>query len=74
MAARMRVPIIPTAVSNTQRALPPGKFVRPARIAVGFGEPIEFTELYERNDKGEPLERAIATLRERIQAIQQQAG
>jgi len=74
MAARMRVPIIPTAVYNTQRALPPGKFVRPARIGIRFGEPIEFTELYDRNDKGEPLERAVTTLRERIQAIQEQAG
>lgn len=74
LAARLRAPIIPAAIHNTDRALPPGKFVRPARIRVSFGPPIEFTELYDRNDRGEPLERAIVTLRERIQALHDQAG
>jgi 1-acyl-sn-glycerol-3-phosphate acyltransferase len=74
LAARTRTPIIPTAVYNTDSALPPGKFVRPASIRLAFGPPIEFTELYDRNDRGEPLERAIATLRERIQALHDEAG
>jgi len=74
LAARTRIPIIPAAVYNTDSALPPGKFPRPARIRVIFGPPIEFTELYDRNDKGEPLERAVATLRERIQDLHKQAG
>lgn len=74
LAARTRTPIIPAAVYNTDRALPPGKFARPARIRVAFGQPIEFTELYDRNDRGEPLERAVATLRERIQALHDEAG
>ena len=74
LAARTRTPIIPAAVYNTDRALPPGKFARPARIRIILGPPIEFTELYDRNDKGEPLERAVATLRERIQDLHDQAG
>ncbi len=75
LAARTRTPIIPAAVYNTDQALPPGKLPRRAHISVIFGPPIEFTELYDRNDKGEPLERAVATLRERIQDLhEQQAG
>jgi 1-acyl-sn-glycerol-3-phosphate acyltransferase len=74
LAARTRTPIIPAAVYNTDHALPPGKFARFARIRIIFGPPIEFTELYDRNDKGEPLERAVATLRERIQDLHEQAG
>ncbi len=74
LAARTRTPIIPAAIYNTDRALPPGKLPRPARIGITFGPPIEFTELYDRNDRGEPLERATATLRERIQALHGQTG
>ncbi len=70
IAARTRTPIIPVAIIGTNRALPPGKWIRPAQVSVIFGEPIEFTELYDRNDKGEPMERALETLRERIQALQ----
>ena len=71
LAARTRTPIIPAAVRNTNHALPPGKFIRPARIAVRFGQPFELTELYERNDKGEEMERALAMMKERIEALQQ---
>jgi 1-acyl-sn-glycerol-3-phosphate acyltransferase len=69
IAARTRNPIIPTALIDTDRALPPGKWIRPARIAVVFGEPIEFPELYDRNDKGEAMENAVAVLRARVQAL-----
>jgi 1-acyl-sn-glycerol-3-phosphate acyltransferase len=75
IAARARVPIVPAAVYRTDRALPPGKFLRPSRISVTFGPAFEVTELYDRNDKGEPMERAMATLRERIRALHDaQAG
>lgn len=69
LAARTRSPIIPMAVHNTNRALPPGKLPRPARISLTIGPPFELTELYDRNDKGEGMERAIATIKERIEAL-----
>jgi 1-acyl-sn-glycerol-3-phosphate acyltransferase len=71
LAARTRNLVIPCALIHTDRAMPPGKLFRPARIGVSFGEPIEFKELYDRNDKGEPMERALATLREKIHALQE---
>jgi 1-acyl-sn-glycerol-3-phosphate acyltransferase len=69
LAARTEVPLIPVAVHNTNKAMPPGKLLRPARIAVRFGEPFELTELYDRNDKGDAMERALATIKERIEAL-----
>lgn len=70
IAARARVPIIPAAVHNTDRALPPRRWLRPARIGITFGPPIEVTELYDRNDKGEAMERALETIQEKIRALQ----
>jgi 1-acyl-sn-glycerol-3-phosphate acyltransferase len=69
LAARTRTPIVPAAVFNTNHALPPGKFIRPARIRVRFGPPFELAELYGRNDKGEEMERALQTMKERIEAL-----
>lgn len=69
LAARTRTPIIPAAVINTNRGMPPGKIIRPARIGVRFGESFELTELYDRNDKGEAMERALTTIKERIEAL-----
>jgi 1-acyl-sn-glycerol-3-phosphate acyltransferase len=71
LAARTRTPIIPVAIHGTNRALPRGKFVRPARIGVTFGEPFELSELYDRNDKGEAMERALNTIKERIESLQE---
>jgi 1-acyl-sn-glycerol-3-phosphate acyltransferase len=71
LAARTHVPLIPAAVFNTNHALPPGKFVRPARIAVRFGEPFELTEL-QANPKDEAAqERALDMIRDRIAALQE---
>ena len=69
LAARTRTPIIPAAVFNTNRALPRGKFIRPARIRVRFGRPFELTELYGRNDKGEEMERALDLIKEKIEEL-----
>lgn len=70
LAARTRTPVIPAAVINTNRGMPPGKMIRPARIGVRFGAPFELTELYDRNDKGEAMERALVAIKERIEALQ----
>jgi 1-acyl-sn-glycerol-3-phosphate acyltransferase len=69
LAARTRVPMIPAALHNTNKAMPPGKIFRPARIAIHFGEPFELAELYDRNDKGDAMERALVTIKERIEAL-----
>lgn len=69
LAARTRTPIIPAAVHNTDHALPPGKLLRPARISLTFGLPFELTELYDRNEKGDGMERALALIKEKIEAL-----
>ncbi len=69
LASKTRVPVIPVAVHNTNRALPPGKWLRPARISIRFGEPFELTELYDTNDKGAAMEQALARIKERIEAL-----
>lgn len=69
LAAKTKVPVIPVAVHNTNNALPPGKWLRPARISIRFGEPFELTELYDTNDKGAAMERALARIKERIEDL-----
>jgi 1-acyl-sn-glycerol-3-phosphate acyltransferase len=70
VAARMNVPMIPAALFNTNKAMPPGKFLRPARLAVRFGKPFELTELHEHPKDEQALERALELIRERIGALQ----
>jgi 1-acyl-sn-glycerol-3-phosphate acyltransferase len=70
IAARARTQIIPAAVHNTHKALPPRKWVRPARIGITFGPPIDISELFDRNDRGEALDRALENLRDRIHELQ----
>jgi 1-acyl-sn-glycerol-3-phosphate acyltransferase len=69
LAARTRSPVIPVAITGTDRALPPGKLPRRAKISVTFGKPFELTELYDRNDKGEAMERALNMIREQIESL-----
>lgn len=69
LASRTRARIIPAAVINTERALPPKKFIRPARIAIHFGPAIEVTELYDNPKDPEAMERASETVRAAIQAL-----
>jgi 1-acyl-sn-glycerol-3-phosphate acyltransferase len=66
LASRTRTPIIPAAVVNSDRALPPGKFIRPARISLIFGEPFELTELYEAPKDEEALARALVLIKDKI--------
>jgi 1-acyl-sn-glycerol-3-phosphate acyltransferase len=72
LAARTGVPIIPAAIFNTNRAMPPKKFIRPARIAVRFGQPFELAELYRDTKDEAALERALDMIRERIAALQEE--
>lgn len=42
IAATSRTPVVPTCIKGTEKALPVGaKFLRPAKITVIFGKPIE---------------------------------
>ncbi len=70
LASRTRTPIIPATVVNTNRALPPGKWIRPARIAVRFGKAFELTELQEKPKDAEALTRALAIIKEQIENLQ----
>jgi 1-acyl-sn-glycerol-3-phosphate acyltransferase len=69
LASRTRARIVPVAVINTDRALPPKKFIRPARIAVQFGPAFEVSELYEDPRNPEAMKRAVETMRAAIQAL-----
>lgn len=69
LASKTRVPIIPAAIHNTNSALPPGKWPRPAPISIRFGEPFDLTELYDTNDKGASMEQALIRIKERVQAL-----
>jgi 1-acyl-sn-glycerol-3-phosphate acyltransferase len=69
LASRTRAPIVPAAVIGTERALPPKKFIRPARIAVHFGPPIELTELFDNPKDPQALHRATETMMLAVQAL-----
>jgi len=72
LASRTRSPIVPAAVVNTNNAMPPGRILRPARIRVRFGPPFELTELYDNPKDEAALERALATIKEHIAALQEE--
>ncbi|GAA3387566.1 lysophospholipid acyltransferase family protein [Cryptosporangium minutisporangium] len=45
LALTAEVPVVPVAMFNTERALPPGRTVpRPVRVGIRFGEPMMFDE------------------------------
>jgi 1-acyl-sn-glycerol-3-phosphate acyltransferase len=69
IASRTRTAIIPASVINTDRALPPGHFIRPARIAVRFGKPLELTELYDRPRDEALMQDALARIKDEIEAL-----
>jgi 1-acyl-sn-glycerol-3-phosphate acyltransferase len=69
LASRTRSPIVPAAVINTENAMPPGKFIRPARIAIHFGPPIEVNELYENPKDEDAMLRAVEQVKAAVQAL-----
>jgi 1-acyl-sn-glycerol-3-phosphate acyltransferase len=69
LASRTRSRIVPAAVINTERALPPKKFIRPARIAVHFGPAFEVSDLYDNPKDPEAMARAVETMRSAVQAL-----
>ena len=74
LASKTHAPIVPVAVINTERALPPKKFIRPARIGVRFGPAFELPELYDNPKDPEVMERAAEIVRAAIQALHDEVG
>lgn len=51
MALRARCPIIPVAVSGTDKAMPAGKYLpRPVRVLIKYGKPLDFSRYYGKDD------------------------
>jgi len=64
MAIRAGAPVVPVAVSGTQRIMPRGSFaLRPGEVVVRFGKPIE-TSSYTVEDREEVRERVEAAVNE----------
>lgn len=48
IALKSRAPVIPAALVNTEKLLPPGaRFLRFARVKVVFGQPVDISDLYD---------------------------
>jgi 1-acyl-sn-glycerol-3-phosphate acyltransferase len=46
LVARTGAPVVPACIEGTDRAFPPGKrWIRPARVTITFGRPIDFGPL-----------------------------
>ena len=62
-----RVPVVPVFVEGTYEAMPRGSaLVRPRRVAVTFGRPLDVDELELRGEGEEPRARIIEALRDRV--------
>ncbi len=69
LALKTGAPVVPVGISNSDRAMPPGKFFRPARVKVIIGKPMHF----EPSDSGRASRAAInegsERLRRRLQEL-----
>ncbi len=73
MARRVRVPIIPVGVAGAFRAMPRGSLlVRPARVGVYVGNPLDADRVAELTDKGREQE-FVAYVRDQLRECYQQA-
>ncbi len=66
IAMRAGVPVVPVAFVGTEKVLPRGqKFVRPARVTITFGKPID-TAAFTEGSRKERMDALTATIMERI--------
>lgn len=73
LARRARVPIIPVGIAGAYRAMPRGSLlVRPARVGVYVGSPLDADRVAELTQKGREQE-FVAYVREHLQQCCQQA-
>jgi len=58
-----RVPVVPTLITGTDKALPPGaRWLKRAKISVEFGRPIYYTSTFGNEDlSGHGLHEAISS-------------
>jgi len=58
-----RVPVVPVIIHGTYKAMPPGKvLVRPKKIMVLFGQPLDVDELEQQGEGEEPQDRVVEAL------------
>ncbi len=70
-AIKMRCPLLPVAISGTEKSYPRGaKFPKPARLKLNVGQPFELSQFYDTPMTSEASEQAIAIMREKIAALQ----
>jgi long-chain acyl-CoA synthetase len=63
-----RVPVVPVSIRGTYEAMPRGKaLVRPAKITVVFGQPLDVQDLVEhQGEDGQPRGQILQALRDRV--------
>ena len=63
-----RVPVVPVSIRGTYEAMPRGKaLVRPAKITVVFGQPLDVQDLVEhQGEDGQPRDQILQALRDRV--------
>lgn len=59
IALRSRAPVIPVAITGTRDIFPPGaKKMKPGKIVLTYGKPLDLSDLYERKDARAAMEEA----------------
>ena len=63
-----QAPVVPVSIQGTFRAMPRGRAtIRPTKVKVIFGEPLDVRELAERpGEDGKPHDRIVHALRDRV--------
>ena len=62
-----QVPVVPVFIHGTYEAMPRGKaLVRPEKITVVFGKPLDVGDLEQQGEDGQPHNRLVESLRERV--------
>jgi long-chain acyl-CoA synthetase len=63
-----RVPVVPVSIRGTYEAMPRGRaLVRPAKITVAFGQPLDAQDLVEhQGEDGQSRDQILRALRERV--------
>jgi long-chain acyl-CoA synthetase len=62
-----RAPVVPVIIHGTYKAMPPGKaLVRPKKVTVLFGQPLDVDELEQQGEGDEPQDRLVEALHEHM--------
>jgi long-chain acyl-CoA synthetase len=62
-----RVPVAPVFIHGTYEAMPPGKaLVRPKKITIIFGQPLDVSDLEQQGESEEPQDRLVEALHDRV--------